>query len=127
MRYFDDEVKSKGMQATFDLYFEKLMGESLGAALHPLINIGYAMEFSNPILLSEGLAYACIYPLKDTTKIVNDSDSNGASADTTIFHLIEELQTVEFSELYNEDWNFLKKMEFLLETHGTTFKDLIAK
>lgn len=115
------------MKATFDLYFNQLMGESLGAALHPLINIGYAMEFSNPILLSEGLAYACIYPLKDTAKIVNDIDSNGATAGTTIFHLIDELQTVQFSELYNEDWNFSKKMQFLLETHRTTFRELIAK
>lgn len=103
------------------------MGESLGAALHPLINIGYAIEFSNPILLSEGLAYTCISPLKDTSKMLDNSDSIRANADTTVFHLIEELQTLEFPELYNENWNFSDKTKFLLESHWMVFKDLIAK
>lgn len=103
------------------------MGESLGAALHPLINIGYAIEFSNPILLSEGLAYACTSPLKDTSKILNDSDLNSVNPDITVSHLIEELQTMEFPELHNKDWNFTNRTEFLLENHWTVFRNLIAK
>lgn len=127
MRYFDDEVNSKGLKDTFDLYFSQLMGESLGEALHPLINIGYAIEFSNPILLSEGLAYTCIGPLKGTSKILDNSDSIHTNADTTVFHLIEELQTLKIHEIYNENWNFNDKMEFLLESYWMVFKDLIAK
>lgn len=103
------------------------MGESLGAALHPLINVGYAMEFSNPLLLSEGLAYICISPLKDTSKILQHDDSIPANAATTILHLLEELQTIKFPELQFEGGNFGNKTQFLLENHGMVFKNLIAK
>ncbi|XP_037040039.1 oxidoreductase AflY-like [Bradysia coprophila] len=127
LRYFDNELEVKGLKNTFDLYFSQLMGESLGAALHPLINIGYAMEFKNPILLSEGLAYVCITPLRDTSKILNNADVIGASSDTTIFQLIEELQSIKFPEIHNDGWNFQRKTEFLLENYGMVFRDLIAK
>ncbi|KAG4074645.1 hypothetical protein HA402_004516 [Bradysia odoriphaga] len=127
LRYFDNELEAKGLKNTFDLYFSQLMSESLGAALHPLINIGYAMEFKNPILLSEGLAYVCITPLRDASKILNDADAIRASSDATIFQLIEELQSIKFPEINNDDWNFQKKTEFLLENYGMVFRDLIAK
>lgn len=127
LRYFDDEVNTKGLKKTLDLYFTQVMGESIGAALHPLINIGYALEFSNPILLSEGLAYTCTSPLEGTSKILENSDSVRTNADTTVFNLIEELQTLEIPELQNEEWNFPKKTEFVLETHWRVFRDLIAK
>lgn len=103
------------------------MGESLGAALHPLINVGYAMEFQNPILLSEGLAYICTEPLKDTSQILSGTDTVRADSDTSIIQLIEELQSINFPEVHNDGWNFHKKTEFLLENYGTVFRDLIAK
>lgn len=103
------------------------MGESLGAALHPLINVGYALEFSNPLILSEGLSYTCISPLKNTSKILQDITSIHASAETTVLQLLEELQEIQFPELQNSGSNFPQKTNFLLETHGMTFKNLIAK
>ncbi len=104
------------------------MGESLGAALHPLINVGYAMEFNNPILLSEGLAYICISPLQDTSKILDGATDPSRSSDgTTVFQLIEELRTIQFPDLSNKDWRFDKKTEYLLENHWMVFKELIDK
>lgn len=127
LEYFDDEVGSKGLKETFDLYYSQLMGESLGAALHPMINVGYAMEFSNPLLLSEGLAYICISPLKYTSKILQHHDLIPANDETTVLHLLEELQTIEFPGLQIAGWHFSDKTEFLLESHGSVFKNLIAK
>lgn len=127
LRYFDNELETNGLKSTFDLYFTQLMGESLGAALHPLINVGYAMEFKNPILLSEGLAYICITPLRDTSQILNGADTVRPNNDTKIFQLIEELQSIKFPEIRNDDWNFQRKTEFLLENYWMVFRDLIAK
>ncbi|KAJ6642068.1 Oxidoreductase AflY [Pseudolycoriella hygida] len=127
LRFFDEEVNSKGMKATFDLYFNQLMGESLGAALHPLIDIGYAMEFSNPMLLSEGLSYTCMSPLQDTSKILEDGESIQSSADLKIVDLLKELQAIHLPGLRKEKGNFSSKTKFLLQNHWMVFKDLIAK
>lgn len=89
--------------------------------------IGYAMEFSNPILLSEGLAYTCTSPLIGTSTILSESESIRATEGTTVLHLIDELQTIRFPEVCNEDWTFSKKMQFLLETKWMVFKSLIDK
>lgn len=126
LQYFDGEIKSKGQKGTFNQYESQLLGESLGGALHPLIFIGFAMEFSNAHLLSEGLAYACISPLRNTHQILDDIDSNLANSETTVVNLIEELQEIQFDE-FAEIKGFHSKTQFLLRNHGELFKNLIAK
>lgn len=126
LQYFDGEVSSKGLKGTFDEYIGQLLGESLGGALHPLIYIGYAMEFSNPHLLSEGLAYACISPLKNTHQVLDGVDSNVADSKTTVVNLIEEVQEIQFDGL-GDIKGFNNKTQFLLRSYGEILKNLIAK
>lgn len=114
------------MKNALNLYYTQLMGESLGGALHPLIHVGFAMEFSNPKLLSEGLAYSCISPLKDTSKILNNIDSSHANVETTVLELIIELQG-QFPDFQIDDSNFSQKGQFLLEAQETLFKSLIER
>lgn len=126
-QFFDTEIKSKGLNGTFDEYFNQLMGESLGAAMHPLIHVGYAMEFENPMLLSEGLAFACVDPLLDTSRMLSDDDANPANPDTTVFDLIEELRKIDLPEVIKQNWCFAKRLECMLQNHWMVFKNLISR
>lgn len=51
----------------------------IGEALHPLIHIGFAMEFGDQHVLTEGLSYACTYPLKGALKMDLDSKLDSQS------------------------------------------------
>lgn len=54
MQFFDKEIQSRKIKGCMSIFFPKLIGLSLGEALHPLIHIGYGLEFDNPEVLSEG-------------------------------------------------------------------------
>lgn len=117
-----------GFKTTLDLYFPKLMGQSLGAALHPLIHIGYAAEFSDPLILTEGLAYACISPLKNTNLILDGIATKATITDNcSVVSLLKELNQCQLTELPNDIGNFHHKTQFLLEHHGDTFQNMIAR
>ncbi|KAJ1928643.1 hypothetical protein IWQ60_001848 [Tieghemiomyces parasiticus] len=63
LRFFDHEISERGMESVFQTYYPLLLAGMYGGLTHPMIHIGYAIEFHNDQLLSEGLAYACSHYL----------------------------------------------------------------
>ncbi|KAJ9059360.1 hypothetical protein DSO57_1003185 [Entomophthora muscae] len=59
LKYFDQQVSEQGHIATLKKYLPQLIPGLAGAALHPLIHLGYSVEFNLPLAAAEGLAYAC--------------------------------------------------------------------
>ncbi|OAD73184.1 hypothetical protein PHYBLDRAFT_124931, partial [Phycomyces blakesleeanus NRRL 1555(-)] len=58
--FFLNEIKASGPTATIRrwLFSGDLMARTLGGAFHPLIHIGYGIEFNLPGMVAEGLAMA---------------------------------------------------------------------
>lgn len=63
LKFFEKEVKKHGLEKAFKKYIPRLIAGLTGAALHPLIHLGYAFEFKDEKVASEGLAYACAFYL----------------------------------------------------------------
>lgn len=68
LKYFSKEIESKGVPAVVNEYIFKgdaraddLLARLFGGFLHPIIHLGYALEFDQPILAAEALAQACIH------------------------------------------------------------------
>ncbi|KAI9295264.1 hypothetical protein K502DRAFT_303899 [Neoconidiobolus thromboides FSU 785] len=58
LKFFDDQVNKLGTIPALKKYIPRVLPGFVGDALHPLIHLGYAVEFDNPMVAAEGLAYA---------------------------------------------------------------------
>ncbi|KAI8050245.1 hypothetical protein BDF22DRAFT_696244 [Syncephalis plumigaleata] len=56
LRFYEDQFKELGADKLFDMYVPLLLDGSVGAAGHPLIHLGYALEFNDNMVLVEALA-----------------------------------------------------------------------
>lgn len=72
LAFFDQKIAKNGAQAVFDRYVPEMLTDMPGAATHPLIHLGYAVEFGDDRVLSEALAATAVvrfraYDVVDTT------------------------------------------------------------
>lgn len=56
LEFFDKIVKEEGMEKVFNYYafHPQLFPRLFGGAFHPVIHLGYGIEFQIPIIVSEG-------------------------------------------------------------------------
>ena len=61
--YFKDKIEKDGVQKTVLNYAldEILLPSIVSGAVHPLIHIGFGLEFSSEIVVAEGLAEGCVH------------------------------------------------------------------
>lgn len=55
LSFFEKESQKEGLKGTLVKHFPQLVLKSFGAALHPMIHMGFAVEFEDSRVLSEGL------------------------------------------------------------------------
>ncbi|KAK9765696.1 hypothetical protein K7432_005767 [Basidiobolus ranarum] len=60
VKFFDECISTFGLLETFQRYGSILISGLLGNSLHPLIHLGFGIEFEHPSVTSEGLAYAAM-------------------------------------------------------------------
>lgn len=63
--FFEKVIKEEGMQKSFEKYvFHPMMFTRLFAgAFHPIIHLGYALEFQIPLILAEGINIFTLLPI----------------------------------------------------------------
>lgn len=63
LKFFDREVSHRGILGALIEYAldTQLMGSIISGAVHPLIHLGFGVEFQSPHVLAEGLAEACVH------------------------------------------------------------------
>ena len=56
MNFFEDIVKKDGISKTFETYalHPKMFPRLFGGTFHPIIHVGYGIEFQIPMILAEG-------------------------------------------------------------------------
>ena len=61
--YFKGKIAKDGVQTTVVRYAldETLLPSVVSGAVHPLIHVGFGLEFSSEIVVAEGLAEACVH------------------------------------------------------------------
>ncbi|ORY00471.1 hypothetical protein K493DRAFT_335313 [Basidiobolus meristosporus CBS 931.73] len=60
VKFFDQRIRLFGLLETFQKYGSILIPGLLGNSLHPLVHLGFGVEFEHPSVTSEGLAYAAM-------------------------------------------------------------------
>ncbi|KAK9762616.1 hypothetical protein K7432_011469 [Basidiobolus ranarum] len=60
MDFFEDEISKLEFDKTFQKYVPTLLPGLGGQLAHPLIHLGYAVEFHNKLILAEALAFATV-------------------------------------------------------------------
>ena len=68
LSFYASELEKKGLQSTLDTYlFDKsdlanqLFGRLFAGLLHPLIHLGFGLEFEQPAIVAEALAQAAVH------------------------------------------------------------------
>lgn len=61
--YFKEKIAKNGVQTTVLQYAldETLLPSFVSGAVHPLIHVGFGLEFNSDIVVAEGLAEACVH------------------------------------------------------------------
>ncbi|KAJ7259284.1 hypothetical protein C8J57DRAFT_1339972 [Mycena rebaudengoi] len=82
LKFFSEEVLKKNdtaatleewlfsSKANFDGKAPQMLNRLLAGILHPMLYVGYGVEFAIPGLVAEGLAQACVHQLGNTLKIL---------------------------------------------------------
>lgn len=75
LSFFDQILKEHGVGYCINTYLPDLIHGLTCEALHPLIHIGYGIEFDIPIIVTEGLAFLCDW-YTSTAKILDHLATN---------------------------------------------------
>ncbi|KAJ3147922.1 hypothetical protein HDU89_004996 [Geranomyces variabilis] len=97
--YFTSQIAKQPLSAVLSKYIPRLIPGIHGAALHPLIHLGYACELDSPIIFAEALAYCTFAYLP----VVHSTAEANPAGELTI---LEILDRVRCDERLNEETIF---------------------
>ncbi|KXN75003.1 hypothetical protein CONCODRAFT_82552 [Conidiobolus coronatus NRRL 28638] len=123
LQFFQKEVNENGMVPALNHFLPKLIAGFAGAALHPLIHLGYAVEFDLPQVAAEGLAYACTFYLSVGEFIDNLPQS---SESKSISELRNQISNLDVSNLYGPMLRIFK-FEQTQSQYGSLLTELVSK
>ncbi|KAH8689131.1 hypothetical protein BGW36DRAFT_433896 [Talaromyces proteolyticus] len=106
LRFFTLEIAERGVEGTLTEYLFKgderandILARLYDGLLHPVIHLGYGIEFQQPLIVAEALAQAAITErwLEDTCDLVTEriqqqSSSQTPSANPSLLSLYERLR-----------------------------------
>ncbi|KAJ1966844.1 hypothetical protein IWQ62_002216 [Dispira parvispora] len=77
LEFFDKEIRryAGDLSRVVQQYFQQILPGLLGGLTHPWIHVAFALEFDDPLVLSEGLAYACSWYF-DRSVVIDVPDSS---------------------------------------------------
>ncbi|KAK9764874.1 hypothetical protein K7432_007265 [Basidiobolus ranarum] len=113
--FFEGEVSKLGFDRAFQKYVPTLLPGLGGHIVHPLIHLGYAVEFRNDMVLAEALAFATLAydshgELIDTVAF----KSTSKSLTETLEQMNDDSRLNDITPEYNINTNLLKVVD---ETH----------
>jgi len=126
LEFFDRELENKDILTVFKKYIARLIPGLIGAALHPLIHIGYALEFNSKPVLSEGLAYACM-AYNELGSIVDNLDESLATPSKSARELLKTIDALNPPDLLHAEGNFGSKVATAARLYAPQIKELLSK
>ncbi|KAB8256193.1 oxidoreductase AflY [Aspergillus pseudonomiae] len=102
VRFFQAEVAAKGIPTVLNDYLfkgdtlaEDLLARLCAGFLHPLIDLGFALEFQQPFLVAECLASTCLhpsYPAEFLNATEQHLECNGRPQSLPILSIVDEMR-----------------------------------
>lgn len=101
LRFFQEEIERVGWEETLGEYVFKgteaaddLLVRLFAGFLHPLIQLMYGMEWSQPAIVAEGLAQACVHSAEGLTEFLLNSESLSKSSSSPTPSILSLYQAV---------------------------------
>ncbi|KIN05463.1 hypothetical protein OIDMADRAFT_51270 [Oidiodendron maius Zn] len=100
--FFEQEIDQKGWQQVLNEYIFKgderaddMLVRMFGGILHPIIHLGFGVEFEQPAIIAEALAQAAVHDNREASHLVEsekaaEAHSPDRRSDTTIVQLLTE-------------------------------------
>ena len=100
--FFEQEINQKGWQQVLNEYIFKgderaddMLVRMFGGILHPIIHLGFGVEFEQPAIIAEALAQAAVHDNREASHLVEsekaaEAHSPDRRSDTTIVQLLAE-------------------------------------
>jgi len=115
LQYFDKAIVEHGTVQTMHEYFPRLMPGMLSSATHPLIHLGYGVEFFRDLekvegyqdlVTAEGLAYGA-HSYLDLSALINPNGRDSARHDASVTASFDESSLFKLLHDLSEDseWN----------------------
>ncbi|RAO71615.1 uncharacterized protein BHQ10_007627 [Talaromyces amestolkiae] len=101
LAFFQQEISTKGVEETLrehvfaeDEHADELLGRLFSGLIHPIIHLGFGIEFNQPAIIAEGLAEAAVHegwirPFLQSTE--DAAGGVGSKPGKTITELLHEL------------------------------------
>lgn len=103
--FFKGQIDRKGWQEVLNEYIFKgderaddMLVRMFGGLLHPIIHLGFGIEFEQPAIIAEALAQAAVHGSRVASHLLQsekaaNGDGPNRRADTTIVRLLGEIHT----------------------------------
>lgn len=103
LAFFKDEIDNKGWQTVLNDYLFKGDGRAddmlvrmFGGILHPIIHLGFGIEFEQPTIIAEALAQAAVHDNREASHLLDSEKAArettiAPNSDVTIIQLLEEI------------------------------------
>ncbi|KAH8693204.1 hypothetical protein BGW36DRAFT_386132 [Talaromyces proteolyticus] len=101
--FFQEEINQKGWQEVLNEYIFKgderaddMLVRMFGGILHPIIHLGFGVEFEQPAIIAEALAQAAVHGNREASHLIESEKAAKAHSldtrsGTTIVQLVEEI------------------------------------
>lgn len=101
--FFKEEIDQKGWQEVLNEYIFKgderaddMLVRMFGGILHPIIHLGFGIEFEQPTIIAEALAQAAVHDNWEASHLIESEKAAKAHSpdrrsDTTIVQLLGEI------------------------------------
>ncbi|KAE9364545.1 hypothetical protein N431DRAFT_447716 [Stipitochalara longipes BDJ] len=100
--FWQDEIETKGWENVLNEYIfagderaDDLLGRLYGGFLHPIIHLGFGIEFHQPAIIAESLAQTCLHDNWTGNFLLaaeKDSKSRTSTSSKTIPELLDEIR-----------------------------------
>jgi hypothetical protein len=101
--FFEEKMDKQGWQEVLNEYLFKgderaddMLVRMFGGILHPIIHLGFGVEFEQPAIIAEALAQAAVHDKWEASHLIESEEAAKAHgrSDTTIVQLVEEIYSV---------------------------------
>jgi len=116
LEFFEEEIHDKGMEKTFEEYalHKDMFLRLFSGVFHPIIHVGYGIEFQISLILAEGLACTAVHKNR-FAELLNDSYFNNKNGSKKIIDIVNDIikDDQEFKSFlpYENDQKFLEVLK----------------
>ncbi|KFY31431.1 hypothetical protein V493_01116 [Pseudogymnoascus sp. VKM F-4281 (FW-2241)] len=103
MEFFQRELEAKGVEAVVQEYLfsrseiaEDMLARLFGGFLHPLIHLGFGLEFNQPVIVAEALAETAVHDIWLSPFFIGaEKSAKESKTSKTISQLVEDVDADE--------------------------------